>query len=233
MGAGRVDELYQRLKEMAVNFQFKPGERINEVALAADLEASRTPLREALNRLVAEQFFVFRPGRGFFCRELDSPSVFALYEARGILETATARLACARATDEDVQLLKEGALAASDQYLGKSIITVTRDDEAFHIAVAQLTGNGELVRQLHNINERIRFVRWIDMSERVVATKDEHKRIVSAIERREAELAASLMQAHIAKRMDQIVAVVKEGYSNIFLTDHDSIFERPIELSEV
>ena len=146
MREGRVEELYERLKEKAVNFQFKPGERINEVALASDLDASRTPLREALNRLVAEQFFAFRPGRGFFCRELDAPSVFALYEARGILESANVRLACARADDDDIRSLKEGALAASNQYRGKSIVAVTRDDETFHVTIAQLTGNAELVR---------------------------------------------------------------------------------------
>ena len=232
MSEGRVEDLYLRLKEMAVNFRFKPGERINEVALARDLEASRTPLREALNRLVAEQFFVFRPGRGFFCRELDAKSVFELYEARGILESATVRLACERAGEDEIGGLKDGPLAASQNYVGKTVREATDDDEAFHVAIARLTGNAELIRQLRNINERIRFIRWIDMASRVVSTKEEHQRIVDAIERRDADGAARLMQAHIGKRMDQIVAAVKEGYSSIYLPGDEAMFERRLEISE-
>ena len=86
MNEGRVEELYTQLKELVVIFRIKPGERINEGALAKELNASRTPLREALNRLVAEQLVEFFPGKGFFCRELDPQSIFELYEARETVE---------------------------------------------------------------------------------------------------------------------------------------------------
>ncbi|WP_210311639.1 GntR family transcriptional regulator, partial [Brucella endophytica] len=66
MSEGRVEALYAQLKEMTVNFRLRPGERLNEVMLARELDASRTPLREALNRLVAEQLIDFQPGKGFF-----------------------------------------------------------------------------------------------------------------------------------------------------------------------
>ena len=62
----RAESLYLAVKEMAIQFQFKPGERINEVELAGSLGASRTPLREALNRLVAEEFLVLSRGVEFF-----------------------------------------------------------------------------------------------------------------------------------------------------------------------
>ncbi|MEZ5873062.1 MAG: GntR family transcriptional regulator [Nitratireductor sp.] len=65
MSETRVEALYGALKRMAVDFRIRPGERINEVALARELDASRTPLREALNRLVAEQLIEFQPGKGF------------------------------------------------------------------------------------------------------------------------------------------------------------------------
>ena len=76
--SGRVESVYQTLREMAVDFRLKPGERINEVALARALGASRTPLREALNRLVSEGFLTFEPGRGFFCRKLMVKDVYEL-----------------------------------------------------------------------------------------------------------------------------------------------------------
>ena len=80
MSDGRVDKIYDRLKAMAVGFEIKPAERLNEVALSKALGVSRTPLREALNRLVAENLFDFRPGSGFFCRVLDPQSIFDLFE---------------------------------------------------------------------------------------------------------------------------------------------------------
>ena len=53
MSEGRVEKLYSAIRQMTVDFRLRPGERINEVSLARQLEASRTPLREALNRLAA------------------------------------------------------------------------------------------------------------------------------------------------------------------------------------
>jgi DNA-binding GntR family transcriptional regulator len=84
-----VDRVYEQLKAMAVSYQFKPGERLNEGELAKRLGVSRTPLREALNRLNTEGFLRFTPGRGFFCRELDAHEIFDLYELRKSIEIAS------------------------------------------------------------------------------------------------------------------------------------------------
>jgi len=91
---------------MAVSFDLKPDERINESELAERLGASRTPLREALNRLVAEGLLVYRSRKGFFCRPLQPKLIFDLYEARLAVEKEAVRLACERATADDVAALR-------------------------------------------------------------------------------------------------------------------------------
>ena len=232
MSEGRVEALYRRLKEMAVNFGIRPGERINEVQLARDLDASRTPLREALNRLVAEQLIDFQPGKGFFCRELDPQRIFELYEIREVLEAAAVRLACQRAGDSDIAALRDALYAHGLDYAGKTIGAVVEHDEAFHIGIARMTGNGEIVRQLASVNERIRFIRWIDMRLRVQHTKGEHRQIMQALERRDADAAEALMRQHIVKRMDQIVVAVREGYSSIYVSGPEEIFAHRVVSEE-
>lgn len=230
--ASVVDRAYERIKARSVAFSFKPGERINEVALAGDLGVSRTPLREALNRLVAEQLIDFRPGKGFFCRELDVQAVFALYELRAVLEVAAVRVACERATDERIAEVKAALYAEGLSYQGRTIREVTEYDEAFHIGLAELSGNREFVRQLQQINERIRFIRWVDMASRVGTTKGEHKAIMAAVEARDADEAARIMHGHIEKRMDQVVAAVREGYSSLYTAGPEELFERRVDLVE-
>ncbi len=228
MSEGRVEALYVRLKEMTVNFGVRPGEHLNEVALARALDASRTPLREALNRLVAERLIEFRPGKGFFCRDLDVRSIYDLYEVRQALECAAVRLACQRASDTAIAALKDALYANGLSWVGKTIREVTEADEAFHVAIAEASGNAEFARQLRHINERIRFIRWVDMSSRVLETKNEHRRIMQAIEARDADTAAELMSGHIVKRMDQVAASVKEGYANIYFKGPEELFARLI-----
>ncbi len=65
-----ADRVYDAIKSMAITYGFRPGERINEVDLARQLDVSRTPLREALNRLVTEGFLTTRLNKGFFARTL-------------------------------------------------------------------------------------------------------------------------------------------------------------------
>jgi DNA-binding GntR family transcriptional regulator len=223
----RVEAVYRQLKAMAVDFSLRPGERLNEGALARDLGTSRTPLREALNRLAAEGLVTFQPGRGFCCRSLDAETVFDLYELRAVLECAAVGLACARAPDAGLAGL-ETVLAAQADTSGRTVREVTAGDEAFHLAIAGLSGNAELVRQLQGINERIRYIRWIDMQSRVRTTKGEHRTILVALRRRDAPAAVAAMQGHIAKRMDQVVAAVREGYSSIYVPGHAVLFDQPL-----
>ncbi|WP_339856991.1 GntR family transcriptional regulator [uncultured Nisaea sp.] len=232
MSEGRVEEAYIRLKERAVNFQFRPGERINEIGLSRELAVSRTPLREALNRLVTEHLIDFKPGLGFFCRELDARSVYELYELREIIELAALRKACESASDAQLKALNEDLLANGLSYVGKTVREVTERDEAFHIAIAELSGNHELALHLAQINQRIRFIRWLDMSSRVKETKGEHRAIMDAMLDRDADRAADILGKHIRRRMDQIVASVKESFSNIYMAGPEELFDRQFEPQE-
>lgn len=87
--ANSTNRVYGQIKLMAMTYQFRPGERINEVHLATRLNVSRTPVREALNRLSSEGFLSTLPNRGFFGRLLDVKEIYNLYESRCLLEQAT------------------------------------------------------------------------------------------------------------------------------------------------
>ena len=141
MAETQVAGLYSRLKSKVVGFDIRPGERLNEVALARELGVSRTPLREALNRLVAERLVEFRPGAGFFCRMLEPQAIFDLYEMRQVLEVTAVRLAVVRASDEELIALRDEFRQRGQDVTGLTIAQAAERDEAFHIGIARASGN--------------------------------------------------------------------------------------------
>ncbi len=215
----RAESLYLAVKEMAIQFQFKPGERINEVDLARRLGASRTPLREALNRLVAEGFLALKQRRGFFCRDLKPREMFELYQFRAILEVAAVRLACEQATEQEVMELSRFLDETGPETGGRTSQELVALDEYFHEKITVLSRNVEMIRTLKNINARIKYFRWVDMDSKRHGTQGEHRAIVQALNARDADLAAERMNAHISRRLDQITAAVKESFSRIYLVD--------------
>ncbi len=213
----RAESLYVIVKDMAILFKFKPGERINEVDLAHRLGASRTPLREALNRLVAEGFLVLKQGRGFFCRDLKPREMFELYQFRAVLEVAAVRLACEQATEQEVTDLAHFLDQTGPEEGGRSSEKLVELDEFFHESIVALSRNMEMCRTLENINARIKYFRWVDMDSKRAETQSEHRAVVGALMARDADLAAHHMNEHIARRLDQITAAIKESYSRIYL----------------
>ncbi len=213
----RAESLYIAVKDMAISFKFKPGERINEVDLARRMGASRTPLREALNRLVAEGFLVLKQGRGFFCRDLKPREMFELYQFRAVLEVAAVRLACEQATEQEVAELMQFLDETGPDEDGQTSEELVTLDEYFHEKIMALSRNMEMSKTLENVNARIKYFRWVDMDSKRKTTQKEHRAIVEALMARDADLAAQRMNAHIAKRLDQITAAVKESYSRIYL----------------
>ncbi|MGI9418239.1 MAG: GntR family transcriptional regulator [Geminicoccaceae bacterium] len=214
----RVDKVYDQVRAMATNFEFKPDERINEGALAGKLGTSRTPLREALNRLVAEGFLTFQNGRGFFCRSLDPDQILALYEARQAIECEALRLAVSRASDDEVAevmaFLKETETAYSGSSSSEALVEL---DEAFHLRLVRMAKNLELERILANVNARIRYVRWIDMGERRGITPAAHVRIVEALAARDEERAVDELRSHIGKRSEEATRAVRTAFSQLYV----------------
>jgi DNA-binding GntR family transcriptional regulator len=221
MSANLSERAYEQLKVMAITYQLRPGERLAELDLAKRLKVSRTPIREALNRLVTEGFLTFTPNRGFQCRPLDAKEIFDLYEVRRSLEATAASLAVERASDEELDEL--GRFLARSRAVPEktTVIELVRFDEEFHERIAALSRNGELLRILQNINARIRFCRWIDMENgRRTTTQSEHAGMLAALRSRDGARAAEAMNSHIARRLDQIVDVIREGYARIYMGDY-------------
>lgn len=219
-----VDRLYQALRRMAADFAFKPGARINESALAAELDASRTPIREALNRLVAEGFLTFQSGRGFFCRPLSPDLILDLYEARVAVECESLRLACARADQADIAALADYLDRIGPAYTAANEAgALLQMDEEFHHRLAALGGNRELCRMLDNLNDRIRYVRMIDLQALRERGGDgmmtAHRHILQAVARRDPDAAVAAMRGHIERRRDEAVAAVRAAYARLYVPE--------------
>ncbi|MGI9502128.1 MAG: GntR family transcriptional regulator, partial [Geminicoccaceae bacterium] len=162
--ANTVGWAYETLRNKAINFEFKPGERLNESALTRELGISRTPMREALNRLVAEGFLTLSPGQGFYCRSLRPEKITELYQVRCALETEAVIRAIETASDADLSSLSLHLDETEATYFTSDDSSeLARMDEEFHIELALRSGNQELVSLLTNVNERIRYVRIVNL----------------------------------------------------------------------
>lgn len=213
----RGSSVYNTLRDMAIAYQFKPGERLSEIELAERLGVSRTPVREALTRLVTEGFLL-PATRGYMRRPLEVQETLDLYEARVAIERECLRLAIARATDAQMDEARAYLEESRRVPAGTPVQRLVELDEGFHMRMADMAGNSELRRMLLSLNERIRFIRWLDM-ENVGrdSTQHEHQDILQALCTRNAALSERLLSAHIALRRDQIVDAITRGLARIYL----------------
>lgn len=216
--ADSVDRVYVTIKQLAVEYRFRPGEHINEVELAGRLGVSRTPIREALNRLVRDGFMSFIPNRGFHAREISPEGVRDLYELRAAIEVAAFKLACVRATDREIEETAAIWLERDDRGPNSDWGKIAISDESFHLALTKLSQNAQMVEALEGINSRIRFFRRIDLEtpRRRIGTHDEHSAIIDALRARDAARGAGILESHVTLSSTHAIEVTKEGLARIF-----------------
>ena len=213
-----AERVYRELREMAIAFEIRPGERLNEIALAKHLGVSRTPLREALNKLCSEGFLTFSTNQGFFRKSLDVKEIFDLYEFRQKLEVAAVKLGVERATADQLAEIDQFLERSSEEVPTRTTLELVALDEEFHEQLMTCSGNLEMLHSLKNINGRIRYVRWVDMDGRRSTTQGQHKAIMKRVRERDAEGAAKLMSDHIAQRMESIIENVEKCYGKIYVS---------------
>jgi DNA-binding GntR family transcriptional regulator len=193
----RAEFAYKRLREGILSGEFRPGQRLREAELAARLNVSRTPIREAIRRLASDGLIEVAPSRGMMIIELDKQQVRELYSLRETLEGAAARLAAQHASASEIVQMRE--LLDGGQEANGSAKEAARINHLFHRAIHDAAHNRYLVEALMKFSESLALLpgTTFEMPGRPETARKEHLAIVRAIEGREPEKAEELARYHI------------------------------------
>lgn len=198
---------YQQLKADIIHWRLEPGTPLGEVELSAKLGVSRTPVREALSRLIAEGLVSNDAGRTARVAQLSRDDIRKLFELREALETQAARLAARhRSADAFLELKREfeaGAPTAGDD-IDTSYFLADRLDEAIDAAMDNQYLRGAL-RDIRGHLARLRRHAHSNPGRLEQATA-EHLVIVDAILRQDEMLAAQATAVHLRNSLDNILA---------------------------
>lgn len=192
--------VYNQIKNLILCNEIMPGQKLHHQQLSERLGVSRTPIREALTRLVQEGYVSFLPNRGFTCKEIGMQEAEELYELREALEAFAVEKAIATLTDAALRQLRDKMKAYGRDVQNRFTRERLVYDQDVHLAIAQLTGNETLRHTLSHVFERIVLKRRTDGlydPARGIAAHQEHLRLIEAMERRDAAGAVAILRSHI------------------------------------
>ncbi|WP_278921289.1 MULTISPECIES: GntR family transcriptional regulator [Pseudophaeobacter] len=176
---------------------YKPGDRLVESDLAEKFGVSRTPIREALQRLET-QSLLERDGRSLIVASLDHNQMAELYMVRRELEGLAASLAARHATEEEVRVLQD--MVDADDALVDMPSDLAKANRRFHEQIHLASHNRYLVQQLNLVHRSMALMATTSLAAegRGEIAQAEHKRIVAAIQARDEEAAGQALKDHIS-----------------------------------
>jgi DNA-binding GntR family transcriptional regulator len=180
---------------------FKPGDRLVESELAERFGVSRTPIREALQRLETQSMLT-RVGRSLIVSSLDHNQLAELYAVRNELEGLAARLAAQHAAPEEIKVLHD--MIEADRGLIGDPMAMSRANRRFHKQVHLASHNRYLVQQLDLVHRSMALLATTSLAAegRGETALDEHLEIVRAIEARDGDAAAAALKRHLSKAFE-------------------------------
>jgi DNA-binding GntR family transcriptional regulator len=193
-----ADKAYQIIKEKIITLELPPGSAIHETALAEELQLGRTPIREALKLLQAEQLVTTVPRRGMFVSSISITDLQQIAEVREQLEGLAARLAAQRATPEELMALEETCRQAAEA-VSRPAHEAIHVDRRLHQLIASASHNDYLkteVERFYSLSLRLWYVALTRVRTQDLDI-DMHFQVLDAIRNRDAQRAEALMQEHI------------------------------------
>lgn len=194
--AGQTDAYSLILEAIDVGV-FKPGDRLVESDLADRFGVSRTPIREALQRLETQNLLT-RDGRSLIVASLSHNEMSELYTVRSELEGLAARLAAQHASPEEVQVLRE--MVEDDRKLTDDPSALSRANRRFHKQIHLASHNRFLVRQLDLVHRSMALMATTSLAAqgRGEVAMEEHHAIVEAIANGDKDGAQNALRNHIS-----------------------------------
>lgn len=196
-GMSQGERVYRHLRKGIRSGLYRPGQRLRETQIAAELETSRTPVREAIRRLESDRLVEDVPGRGLAVTQLDEARVRELYQFRTALEGTAAELAALQATEYDIAEIGDTlrAMRAAAEDAARAALLNRR----FHEAIYRAARNSFLSHAIESMTDFMALLPGTTYSVpgRMAAVLREHDAVLHAIRLRDAGSAGQAMRAHI------------------------------------
>ena len=197
------DQIYEVLKVNILLGKIAPGERIIESRIAEDLKTSRTPVREAFQRLVQDGL-VERVTQGGVRVSVITPRMIKeVFGIRGVLEVYAVELVCDNIEAETIIKLKELAqqarklLSSPEANDPEGLITLWKINTSFHETIYRATGSEHLLKLVGQLNSLVRRFRFLSMRKTRIRAWDQHELIIKYLEDKDKAMLGELMKAHI------------------------------------
>jgi GntR family transcriptional regulator, rspAB operon transcriptional repressor len=193
------DAAYEAIKHRIITCKFKPGECINEASVSALLGYGRTPVHQAIDRLMLEEMVEVVPRKGVIVKPVILHDVLQMIDVRMINEAHCARLAAVRADDTQIEALAAILKRARQAITARDVHSMMMQDREFHLQLAAASKNLELAELIRKLNERsLRF--WFisfTTPDHHRSFQEQHEAVFAAVHDRDADAAESAMRAHI------------------------------------
>ena len=192
---------YQALKHAITEMDIydHPEEvRLDERQLSEKLGVSRTPIREAMTLLEQEGFVRSMPRRGIFVVRKTKREILEMIQVWAALESIAARLATTRATDAEINSLKALVTNFDEKTATEHVSEYSNANLAFHRQILAMGGNQLIIDMTDNLFIHMRAIRKLTIGQENRAERSiiDHRNIIEAIEKRDADLAERLVREH-------------------------------------
>ncbi|TDN98199.1 MULTISPECIES: GntR family transcriptional regulator [Halomonas] len=214
MKRSNVQRLRDALEDDIINGRREPGERLDPEALCRDFEVSRTPVREAIQQLVASGLVTVTPKKGTFVAQVGLHQLVEMFEVMAELEGMCGRLAARRISEEELRALREAMARCVAAARAGDTDEYYYENEGFHHAIYAASHNGFLMEEARQLKQRLKPYRRLQLQvrKRMSRSLAEHREILAAIEHGDAERAERLLREHVViqgERFSDFVSSVR------------------------
>lgn len=208
------DVVFNTLREAILRGELKPGERLMELQLAAQLGVSRTPIREAIRMLEQEGLAVTMPRKGAEVAKMTLKGMEDVLEIRAALDELACQLACRRITEEQLKRLETAKKNFEVSLKSGVVKTIAEADMGFHDVIYEATENPKLVNMLNNLREQIyRYrVEYLKNVDNYPILIKEHEAIYQSLVNRNEDEATLSIREHVENQAIAVKdVIIKQG----------------------
>lgn len=201
-----TEVVYQKIKQMMLDYEIIPGQRLIFSDLANRLGVSRTPVNTALTILANEGFLDFVPNQGYWVHQILPEEASSLYQIREFLEIGAIRKVIANLNADHIARLERQKLlyeeAIADNLTRERFVL----DQEFHVSILEITGNSYLANYFREVYQRIFLRHRVESLRpgRAASVVEEHRQLLKAIVDRDEDRTREMITLHISSGKEYV-----------------------------